>query len=103
MPCAYHNLTHDLPGGQGRFVKCPALLRQESGESKGRGASVGVAMSPMAIQNLIEMFGIEKGLCILNMYTAMDDVEVVRRQPSRLVRDFSGRCLEAMRAVQEVE
>ena len=33
-------------------------------------------MSPEAIHSLIEMFGVEKGLHILNLFTAMDDTEL---------------------------
>ena len=42
-------------------------------------------MSPEAIESLIQMFGIEKGLHILNLFTAMDDTELShqqRRQPA---------------------
>lgn len=33
-------------------------------------------MSPEAIHSLIDMFGVEKGLQILNLFTAMDDTEL---------------------------
>lgn len=37
-------------------------------------------MSPEAIHSLIEMFGVEKGLQILNLFTAMDDTELSHQQ-----------------------
>ena len=39
-------------------------------------------MSPEAIHSLIEMFGVEKGLQILNLFTAMDDTELSHQQRS---------------------
>jgi hypothetical protein len=52
-------------------------------------------MSPEAIQNIIEMFGVEKGLHILNMFTVTGDPTIanlyrppspIRKRPARLVR-----------------
>lgn len=37
-------------------------------------------MSPEAIHSLIEMFGVEKGLQIINLFTAMDDTELSHQQ-----------------------
>ncbi|MDA0747868.1 MAG: hypothetical protein O2954_15215 [bacterium] len=36
-------------------------------------------MSPEAIHSLIELFGVEKGLHILNLFTAMDDTELTQQ------------------------
>jgi len=38
-------------------------------------------MSPEAIQSLIELFGVEKGLHIINLFTAMDDTEIAHQRP----------------------
>ena len=35
-------------------------------------------MSPEAIHSLIELFGVEKGLHILNLFTAPEDADVFR-------------------------
>jgi hypothetical protein len=35
-------------------------------------------MSPEAIQSLIKLFGVEKGLHILNLFTAMDDTGIAQ-------------------------
>ena len=40
-------------------------------------------MSPEAIKSLIQMFGVEKGLHILNLFTAMDDTELSHQQKRR--------------------
>ena len=40
-------------------------------------------MSPEAIESLIKMFGVEKGLHILNLFTAMDDTELSHQQKRR--------------------
>ena len=40
-------------------------------------------MSPEAIESLIQMFGVEKGLHILNLFTAMDDTELSHQQKRR--------------------
>ena len=37
-------------------------------------------MSPEAIHSLIDMFGVEKGLQIINLFTAMDDTELSHQQ-----------------------
>ena len=37
-------------------------------------------MSPEAIHSLIKMFGVEKGLQIINLFTAMDDTELSHQQ-----------------------
>jgi|GEM_PF-1588839 hypothetical protein len=36
-------------------------------------------MSPEAIHSLIKLFGVEKGIHIINMFTAMDDLELTRQ------------------------
>ncbi len=38
-------------------------------------------MSPQAIQSLIELFGVEKGLHLVNLFTAMDDTEIAHQRP----------------------
>ena len=52
-------------------------------------------MSPEAIQSIIEMFGVEKGLHILNMFTVTGDPTIahlykspspIRKRPAHLVR-----------------
>ncbi|MSS70482.1 MAG: hypothetical protein EXS64_03230 [Candidatus Latescibacteria bacterium] len=52
-------------------------------------------MSPEAIQSIIEMFGVEKGLHILNMFTMTGDPTIahlykppspIRKRPAHLVR-----------------
>ena len=40
-------------------------------------------MSTEAIESLIKMFGVEKGLHILNLFTAMDDTELSHQQKRR--------------------
>ncbi|MDP6778674.1 MAG: hypothetical protein QGI83_18110 [Candidatus Latescibacteria bacterium] len=39
-------------------------------------------MSPEAIHSLIELFGVEKGLQILNLFTALDDTEITQQRQS---------------------
>ena len=39
-------------------------------------------MSPEAIQSLIEMFGVEKGVQILNLFTVQPEEEVEKPMPS---------------------
>ena len=53
-------------------------------------------MSPEAIQSLIEMFGVEQGVQILNLFTAPEDTqgmlpqkEVVKNRPKELYRETS--------------
>ena len=50
-------------------------------------------MSPEAIQSIIEIFGVEKGIHILNMFTVTDDPAItrpqrspIRRRPAHLVK-----------------
>ena len=52
-------------------------------------------MSPEAIQSIIEMFGVEEGLHILNMFTVTGDPTIanlsrppspIRKRPAHLVR-----------------
>ena len=47
-------------------------------------------MSPEAIESLIQMFGVEKGLHILNLFTAMDDTELSHQQkrPKPITKDL---------------
>lgn len=44
-------------------------------------------MSPEAIHSLIKLFGVEKGIHIINLFTAMDDLELTQQyrqvRPSR--------------------
>jgi len=53
-------------------------------------------MSPKAIQSLIDMFGVEHGVQILNLFTASHDAESmthqaspVRQRPKELIRDVT--------------
>lgn len=55
-------------------------------------------MSPKAIQSLIDMFGVEHGLQILNLFTAPEDADMalrqrqtspVRQRPRELIRDVT--------------
>lgn len=55
-------------------------------------------MSPKAIQSLIDMFGVEHGLQILNLFTAPEDADMtlrhrqtspVRQRPGDLIRDVT--------------
>ena len=43
-------------------------------------------MSPEAIRSLVGLFGVEKGLCILNHLAAPNDIEMARR-PRETARD----------------
>ena len=36
-------------------------------------------MSPEAIHSLIKLFGVEKGIHMINMFTAMDDLELTQQ------------------------
>ena len=53
-------------------------------------------MSPEAIQSLIELFGVEKGVQILNLFTAPGDAERTHRprrqsigkRPKELIREI---------------
>lgn len=55
-------------------------------------------MSPKAIQSLIDMFGVEHGVQILNLFTAPEDDDIIlqaqqtspiRQRPSELIRDVT--------------
>ena len=55
-------------------------------------------MSPKAIQSLIDMFGVEHGVQILNLFTAPEDDDIVlqaqatspiRQRPPELIRDVT--------------
>jgi len=55
-------------------------------------------MSPKAIQSLIDMFGVEHGVQILNLFTAPEDADMnllyrqassVRKRPGQLIRDVT--------------
>ena len=53
-------------------------------------------MSPKAIQSLIDMFGVEHGVQILNLFTAPDDADImtsqaspIRQRPKELIRDVT--------------
>ena len=55
-------------------------------------------MSPKAIQSLIDMFGVEHGVQILNLFTAPEDDDIVlqaqqtssiRQRPKELIRDVT--------------
>ena len=55
-------------------------------------------MSPKAIQSLIDMFGVEHGVQILNLFTAPEDEDIIlqahqtspiRERPSELIRDVT--------------
>ncbi len=55
-------------------------------------------MSPKAIQSLIDMFGVEHGVQILNLFTAPEDDDIVlqakqtssiRQRPRELLRDVT--------------
>ena len=43
-------------------------------------------MSPEAIHSLIDLFGVERGLHILNLFTALDDTEITQQRQSHPVR-----------------
>jgi len=53
-------------------------------------------MSPEAIHSLIELFGVEKGVQILNLFTAPSDRDAVRKlrrdpigeRPKELIREI---------------
>jgi hypothetical protein len=52
-------------------------------------------MSPKAIKSLIDMFGVEHGVQILNLFTAPEDDDIqlqassIRQRPSELIRDVT--------------
>ena len=53
-------------------------------------------MSPKAIKSLIDMFGVEHGVQILNLFTAPEDEDIIlqaqssiRNRPKELLRDVT--------------
>ena len=53
-------------------------------------------MSPKAIKSLIDMFGVEHGVQILNLFTAPEDEDIIlqaqssiRNRPKELIRDVT--------------
>ena len=64
-------------------------------------------MSPEAIHSLIKLFGVEKGIHILNMFTAMDDLELSqlyrRFRPQRSGSADGSRLAQAGSAVSDTE
>ncbi len=44
-------------------------------------------MSPEAIHSLIGLFGVERGLHILNFWTATDTIEMTRQHRNRPIRE----------------
>lgn len=52
-------------------------------------------MSPKAIRSLIDMFGVEQGVQILNLFTAPEEDDIVlgaspiRQRPGELIREVN--------------
>ena len=53
-------------------------------------------MSPEAIHSLIKLLGVEKGIHILNMFTAMDDLELTRQYRQSRPRPTPSQNLESV-------
>jgi hypothetical protein len=60
-------------------------------------------MSPEAIQSLIEMFGVEKGVQIMNLFTSTDSSEPARKAAVGLKRLRNLRTTEVPAPLPRIE